>query len=445
MEKIKSPLDDYTTFDKLAIVDLSFLKEKFSQDVDTLTKSASRGKSEEFSDNLSDDDKLSLALYGYHVFISEENELKQSINALKNYYETFCQKDDLNIFIRYISYIIKKTFLFKNKIYKDGMPIILSKPLKLKKDIKKIKFIVPMVPTKSPFTIYIISLLNDGIKRLSVDNIDFEIEIGWNMSVYSKVTKNLSGHFDFDKNGLMFEKLKYYIEQNFQSTVNTLILNSQWGYSSEKEIKMNILRNKLKYVKEQNYKLEGTGIDSRISHMQGIKGHVMELILKDIKEYSPKDPEHIINYLGTLIINQCRALEEGIILFITPLPVALVLDYSLKLIKEIEAYCEKIYFLCYLPFPGSDDIRKNLPFYLFPYSYYRYQKSKKTDDEKLVLDEKLILKEKYVHRLLVDSIKSLNTDLFDISAMENFVETVDNITIFFRKEDDKLNEYMRYI
>lgn len=439
MEKIKSLLDDYTTFDKLAIADLSFLKKKFSQDADALTKLASRGKSEEFSDNLSDDDKLSLALYGYHVFISEENELKQSINTLKNYYETFCKKDDLNLFIRYISYIINKTFLVKNKMYKDGMPTILSKPLKLKKDIKKIKFIVPIVPTKSPFTIYIISLLNDVIKRLSVDNIDFEIEIGWNMSVYSKVTKNLSEHFDFDKNGLTFEKLKYYIEQNFQSTVNTLILNSQWGYSSETEIKMNILRNKLKYVKEENYKLVDKDIDSRIAHIQSIKGHVMELILKDIKEYSPKDPGHIINYLGTLIINQCIALEEGIMLFITPLPVALVLDSSLKLIKGIEDYWEKIYFLCYLPFPGSDDIRKNLPFYLLPYSRYIYQKSKKTDDEKLVL------KEKYVHRLLKSSIKSLNTDLFDISAMKNFKKTVANITIFFRKEDNKLNEYMRYI
>jgi len=441
MEKITSLLGDYTTFDEFAIVDLSFLRKKFSQDVDTLTKLANHGKSKEFNDNLSDNDKLSLALYGYHVFISEENELKQSINNLKNYYETFCKADDLNMFSLYISYIIKKTFLVKNKLYKDSMPIILNKHLKPKKDIKKIKFVIPIVPTKSPFTIYIISLLNDGLKKLFADNIDFEIEIGWNMSVYTKIIKNLSDHFDFDKEELTFEKLKYYIEQNFLSMVNTLILNSQWGYPDEKEIKMNILKNKLNYVREKNYKLVDREIDGRIAHIQSIKGHVMELILKDIEEYSPRDPGHIINYLGTLIIRQCRELKEGIILFITPLPVAFVLDYLLKQIEEqeIKDVQEKAYFLCYLPFPSSKDIRKNLPFYLLPYSFYKYQKSEE------VPGEKLFLKEKYVHRLLINSIKSLDTDLFNISAMGNFKKMVENITIFFKNEDNRLNEYIRYI
>lgn len=453
MEKTKLLLDDYVTFGKLAMRDLDFLDGKFSQEAGVLTKLANYGKSREFGDTLSDDDKVSLALYGYHIFVSEEVELKQSINAFKSYYETFRDKKDLDRFSMYISYLSNKMLLAKSNTHKDDMPIILSRALNRKDNIQKIKLVVPIVPTKSPFTIVIISLLNEVVKRLSIAKIDFEIEIGWNMCVYNKMSRNLSGHFDFDKEDLSFETLKYHIEQNFRSTINSLILNSRWGSRNEKETKMGILRNTLTYGREEDYHLENKDMDSRIVHTSNMKRHIWRLLLADTKEYSPEEPGHVINYLGTLIMNQCAALERGVILFITPLPIALVLDCSLKLIeerakeekkeKEIEEIKDvrrKLYLLCYLPFPGSPDIRKRLPFYILPYSYYRHGESNEPTGEKFVL------KRDYTHRLLISCLKKLNTAMFDIPTMEeDFTKMVTHMNIFFRNEDDRLNEYLRYI
>jgi len=460
MNENKSLLD-YITFDKWNKITSEFLNDNLSSknqdELECVFEKYSVEKiSREAYDNLSDDQKLFLVLYGYHNFISRKTEPKDSFKDLLQQFEEIRSKDELlEIFGIYLTHLIHKAFLAlleeKEGTMDNDALILLSKQIPV--DIRNIRVMLPLVPIKSPFSIYIISLLVDLIRNLSRGSeVKYKIRWGWNEISYRKISKNMENHLKFgEQDGqLSFKTLQPHIEKSFQTFMNNMIMSSQWKIPDEEKRKIEILR---KNFKKAEYKLpqQLEEIPPAVTKAVEELSNISTIILQDVSDYLQSGTPNLIHYYGKIIFDELgkNALEnDEHIIFITPLPAGLVMDYLFKHILDMQRkgwtvdkkylhICQRVHYLCYLPFPGSEDIRRKLPFYLTEYSYLLY-KPKETG---------VSPKENYIRRLLIGAMKRLDLELAAVTAIDkkNYREIVSMITSIFRREDKRQKEYIRYV
>lgn len=454
----KRSLLDYMTFDDWNKITPQFLENKLSsinqEELEKVFKEQPiKEMSRESYANLSDDQKLLLILYGYHNFIYREIKPKDSFNGLLQEFENFRGKKELlELFGIYLTQLIHKAFLAllkESEETKDNDALILLSK-QLPANVKKIKVIVPLVPIKSPFTMYIISLLVDLAKSLSKDSkVKYKINVGWNEISYEKIKENMKDHLNFDEQ-LSIKNLQPIFEQNFLTYMCSLILEAQWKVPDEEKIKIEILRKNFKLTK---YTLPS--IDDIPSPI--IKGGdkleelgISGTILQDVSDYIPDKQPHLIEYYGKIIFDECSKLEDDEhILFIAPLSVGIIMNYLFNYIKakqwgENKKYthaCQSVHYLCYLPFPGSGDIRSELPFYLTEYSYLLYKSAEVSKTKKI------FPKRNYIRRLLIGAMKRLNlvSGVPTLIDEKNYTEIISILTSIFRREDVRQKEYIRYV
>lgn len=456
----KRSLLDYMTFDDWNEITPQFLENKLSsinqEELEKVSKEQPINEmSRESYANLSDDKKLLLVLYGYHNFIYKGTRLKKdSSNDLLQQFENFkSNKELLELFGIYLTQLIHKVFLAllkkREKTKDNDALILLSKQLPA--NVKKIKVIVPLVPIKSPFTIYIISILVDLTRKLSEDSkVKYEIKFGWNEISYEKIKENMKEHLDFDEQ-LSFENLKPIFEQNFLTYMCSLIIEAQWEVPDEEKIKIEILRKNFKF-KKYNLPSSIAAIDSPIIKAGDKleKLGISETILQDVSDYIPDKPPHLIEYYGKIVFDECSELEDDEhILFITPLSVGIIMNYLFNYIKaeklskgkEYAHACQSVHYLCYLPFPGGEDMRSDLPFYLTEYSYLLYKSEERAKTKKISHERN------YTRRLLIGAMKRLNlvSSVPTLIDEKNYAEIISILTSIFRREDVRQKEYIRYV
>jgi hypothetical protein len=455
----KRSLLNYMTFDDWNKITPKFLENKLSsinqEELEKVFKEQPINEmSRESYANLSDDQKLFLVLYGYRNFIYKETKLKDSFNNLLQQFENFKSKKELlELFGMYLTQLIHKAFLAllkKSEETKDNDALILLSK-QLPANVKKIKVIVPLVPIKSPFTMYIISLLVDLTRNLSKDSkVKYKINVGWNEISYGKIKENMKEHLNFDEQ-LSIKNLQTIFEQNFLTYMYSLIIDAQWKVQGEEKIKIEILRKNIKFKK---YTLPPSIVDIPSPIIKA--GDKLEelgisrTILQDVSDYIPDNPPHLIEYYGKIVFDECSELEDDEhILFITPLSVGIIMNYLFNYIeaekwgesKEYTHACQSVYYLCYLPFPGSGNMRNELPFYLTEYSYLLY-KSEEGSKTKKISPER-----NYTRRLLIGAMKRLNLVSGVPTSIDekNYKEIISILTSIFRREDVRQKEYIRYV
>ncbi len=442
---------DYQTFDEWNKIPNDFLRQELSKDADELNRSFNtfdednKISRQEYTD-LSNEKRLNLMLYGYYYFLSKGMDSKDSFYELIQHFEKFKNDDKLlKIFGIHLTQFLHKAFLTLLKDDEEtkmvDAPILLSS--KIPSNIKKIKVIVPVVPIKSPFTIYIASIIADLITNLSQkSDVEYEIDIGWNELSYETIRKNMVRHFNFDRQ-LTFDNLKPLIENNFLTLMWNLITTSK--EEEEKKRKMDDLRKKFKIVP---YDIPDK-FDSVVYDTEHELEDLSKMVLEEISDYMPRKSPNLIEYYSDIIFDECSRLDDNQhIIFITPLSMGVLLDYFIRCVgkknqinsDKYTRACQRVQYLCYLPFPGSEDIRRNLPFYLNEYSYLIYKR-------KNAETTKTSHKKKYVRRLIISSIKNLNLEVdrtksIDEKDYDNIVEV---LTSIFKREDQRQKDYLRYV
>lgn len=442
---------DYQTFDEWNKIPTDFLRQEFSKGANELNRlfntfDEDNEISRQEYTNLSNEKRLYLVLYGYHYFLSKEMDSEKSFCELIKHFEQFKNDNKLLRILRiHLTEFLHKAFLALLKDDKEtkmvDAPILLSS--RIPSDIERIKVIVPVVPIKSPFTIYIASIITDLMTHLSQNSdVEYEIDIGWNELSYETIRNNMVEHFEFDEQ-LTFDNLKPLIENNFLTFMWNLITSSK--EENEKKRKMDDLRKKFKIVP---YNIPES-VDSTVLNTERKLEDLSRMLLQDVSDYMPRESPNSIQYYSHIISDECSRLDDNQhIIFITPLSMGVLLDYFIRCVGETKRTnsnkytraCQRVQYLCYLPFPSSEDIRRKLPFYLNEYSYLMYKRenteTKKTPHTK-----------KYVRRLIISSMKNLNLEVDRTESIDerNYDSIVEMLTSIFEREDQRQKDYLRYV
>lgn len=437
---------NYKTFEDVRkLIDESILnyntleKGKFGTNksslADTINKIKEAANFENVWKNLTNNDKMEYITHAYNYFILDRN-IADVSSRLRNDYQKISSypKSAKKYYLLYMGYLTYKFSLALNNRIMNPK-IVISRPIQDKPE--NITVMIPIVPVKSPFTIYIVSILVDLIEKLTKRKQRFAIEIGWNTIVFEKMMGEdyLRDHFSFAKRGTetMFDNLRPYIEKNFLSFIYDLVHKALMIKGIDFEESMDKIQFNARYgMIGKKKKIYATIIDTYRKHQD-----FCELFLKDVSAYVPEKFPTIVEYFLQLLQDKimCNGDKKERILFITPIPVGLVLE---RITRDIKSFpFNRVYYINYFPFPSPQQV--SLPLYVTELSYHQTSGSK----EKSRTNEKPFLTS-YIKNLLLSSLSELQIVKEDLERME-YDELIIYLARLFGEVDRKQKEYLRYI
>ncbi len=339
-------------------------------------------------------------------------------------------------------------------------PILISaKPFQ---DVHHVSLLVSVVPIKSIFTLYIVSMINDLLKTLiasqgtsKTEAVSVKLQLLTSPTAYRTVLDELlSTHLGYTGNADdTFQALRPLFESEFQSMVSKLILRARWQDDEKwRSQKMAVLR-KMQFVTEEDISKHINKIDTNVAlGLDNLKDKEMwGLLLRGgIDRFIHPQVQGDLITAFILYIMQ-KGVEDDEILAITlPLPDGLVLDILLNamlsskdpIYKKFKHTLERTYILAYLPYPLNPIMLQELPFYFSPYSelYYSRESSKRgTAPSSISLEED----KGYVFKVTRSAVEKLDLEM--ATGWNKYDAMLRGVTTLFRIVENEIAEDLRYI
>jgi len=335
--------------------------------------------------------------------------------------------------------------------------------------VEQVELVVPIVPTKSPFSLYIVHAINQVMKQVYIHNhsttgdkrIDLRLHIYWNPDVYPRIVLNTKSHFGFDRSGsLSFDILRVAIEAEFLSFVHRLILRASWDdrkdAAAEKIRRLRTADVSGPFeIEEKSRKLDSL-IPDAISSVQWDNRNLYPKLAEGLARYVVEGrlTSLVEDYARDIIRRLLNLEKRRMIIYVAPFQLGLILDHMFSGLADVLNWKalrtvptrkdwsprEQVRILCYQPFPDDPRVRALLPFYVVPYSYYQYKRQPIPDDKPLGNHLE------FVRRLIISSLKNISPDLVPPGLDgAKYLDVVDHVTKLFQGAEREIRAYLKYV
>jgi hypothetical protein len=432
------------TFDNFHLANWERLLEQYSRPkeewMNSTTKDiedwvpAVKGKSfKGFLQEQNDEELARFVAAAYTTF--SQRELTEDVKILEKYLQGCPYSAHVEeCYSLYFTYYCYKAYV---ALKGDELSLLLSQDLSdvgREEGSNKLRILMPIVPIKSPFSLCLAATLAGLIKEVERLEFEYKIEMGWNVPVLKRLTNNLVSAFAFDDEA-SFTKYETYIENNFRSFINDLLISSFSKGNSAIDVN-GILRDRLMYVGRYERRVSKDDAAIITDLCRDSCKPIVDVITNDIAAYAEATPT-LVEYFLEILVAQARGEVSSPLLMFVPVPLGLLLYALIDTVeKKLSVSLSSVHFVCYMPFPTRDRVK--MPFYLLEYSYY------------LSLEENPqvgAMFRKYVENLLKAALKELGKGENGFYGVEQFQyeELLNYLQELFRKIDNRQKNYLRLI
>jgi len=392
-----------------------------------------KGKS--FKEFLGDVKLARFVAAAYAVF--SERELTRDVEIFEGYLRE-CSYNNARVkecYSLYFTYYCYKAYV---ALKGDELSLLLSQDLSQmarKEESNKLRILMPIVPIKSPFSLCLAATLAALIKEMERLKLEYKIEMGWNVPVVTRLTDDLVSDFAFDDEA-SFTKYETYIENNFRSFINDLLISSFSKGNTAVDVN-GIIRDRLMFVGKYERICSRDDAATILDLCRCSCKPIVDVITNDIAAYAETTPT-LVEYFLEILIAQARSEVSSPLVMFVPVPLGLLLYALIDTVeKKLSVSLSSVHFVCYMPFPTRDRVK--MPFYLLEYSYYL-----SLEEENPQVGEML---RRYVENLLKAALKELGKGKNGFYGVEQFQyeELLNYLKELFREIDNRQKNYLRLI
>lgn len=400
-----------------------------------------------------------LCLLGYHHVIRTGSDFGDSVDKIEVLLEAGRKSDRNGRAVRqYLTYLQHVGSLAAlqpgEETSKEDAWIFLDR--EVPDGIQQVEVCVPLVPTKSPFTICIASAIRTLMVTCNHKR-DTRLVVGWNAPSYGKTKEVLRPHLGFDTDW-SHERLESFFtlhEQAFLSFLARMAAGTESEAPLSEEITWKLLDG---LVEPTSFSITPYGREE--AYWRGALEANQELywfILGELRGFTSQlgwDTNNILYYFAQIARDRLLKRTDQAVVLLAPFPLAICLEHAFSALDEAaatDAAMEKeqqeladmrnrLVFAAYMPFPSNLVVRQILPFYLSEFSHLVYSEA---SDRKTNCSQA----KRAILRLVLSAFKQLEYagNWAEPLRIGNYEELLRRISKIFMEEDRRQREYLRYV